>query len=226
MMDDQGGFGRFQLFQYLVIMAGINSYGWLLYSMGYLLLFPEFKCHQLEGGKWIEIDKGSDEYNAKCVPSYFCKAEGLKYEIVEESQMTLNNWMNKYDLICASSQTLGMFGMSYFMGFAIGSLCLPYYADQIGRKRMYLVSLLMCIVSMSVPFVLTDSYNNIYVLYCCMLLGGISSGGRYPIGFCYFQELAPRHHCDILATLFSVSEGVIYVYVTLYYKYVSKDWRG
>ena len=53
---------------------------------------------------------------------------------------------------------------------------------------------------------------------------GISTSGRTSVGFCYFCELAPTKYHNMLGTLWSMSECMIYIYLTIYYKYVSKDW--
>jgi len=42
--------------------------------------------------------------------------------------------MTKHDLICASKLMISSFGMSYFAGYAGGSLILPALSDKKGRK--------------------------------------------------------------------------------------------
>jgi hypothetical protein len=46
MMEEQGGFGRFQLFAYLNCILGINATGYLQYNLAYLFLYPAFNCEE------------------------------------------------------------------------------------------------------------------------------------------------------------------------------------
>jgi len=111
----------------------INSGGWAVYIIAYLLLYPTFKC---EG-----IPDGSEEYKEKCVPNYFCEAENnIDWSIVEEDALTLHNWMRQWDLYCASKFTIGMFAMSFFLGFTIGSIIVPGLSDKGGRKNWSIYS--------------------------------------------------------------------------------------
>ena len=44
LLIEQGGFGKFQWFSYLVIVLAIQTNGYLLYALSYLLLYPKFDC--------------------------------------------------------------------------------------------------------------------------------------------------------------------------------------
>lgn len=46
--------------------------------------------------------------------------------------------MTNWNMICDSSLTLGLFGMSYFAGFALGFLIVPVFSDLRGRKHIWL----------------------------------------------------------------------------------------
>jgi hypothetical protein len=41
-MREQGGFGLFQYVQFILICLQINSDGFLVYNLTYLLLYPKF----------------------------------------------------------------------------------------------------------------------------------------------------------------------------------------
>ena len=96
----------------------MTSVGWLVYGLSYLLLLPRFVCAG-------NIDE--DNYADRCKPEVFCdESEGVLWEIDEKDPISLNNWMKKYEMYCASSFTISLFGMCYFLGMAIGSTILPY----------------------------------------------------------------------------------------------------
>ena len=44
LMEEQGGFGPFQTLAYLLVLSGMNSFGWLMYNMAYFSLYPEYAC--------------------------------------------------------------------------------------------------------------------------------------------------------------------------------------
>ena len=41
----------------------------------------------------------------------------------------------------------------------------------------------------------------------------------------YFMELAPASYMSMMGTVWNVSEGAIYMYLTIYYAYIAVDWR-
>lgn len=48
LIDEQGGFGRFQAFAFVAIVLGINSMGWIQYDT-YAPLRPKYKCWTEDG---------------------------------------------------------------------------------------------------------------------------------------------------------------------------------
>jgi Na+/melibiose symporter-like transporter len=56
-------------------------------------------------------------------------------------------------------------------------------------------------------------------------VNGVSSAVRVSIGYCYFSEFAPKAKSDLMGTLWCVSDGSIYIWLTLYYRFISKDWK-
>jgi hypothetical protein len=96
-------------------------------------LYPKFECPG--------IVEGSDDYKKYCKPEYFCdKSHEIKHRVVP-SHVTLENWISKYDLVCADKFIISSFGMLYFAGFALGALFLPNMSDRYGRKNYYIGSL-------------------------------------------------------------------------------------
>lgn len=73
LLEAQGGFGKFQFIACFFIIAGINCYSWEQYNLPYLLLYPDFDCKIKIDNMWLNMTRGSDDYNKKCIPEYFCK---------------------------------------------------------------------------------------------------------------------------------------------------------
>jgi len=92
--------------------------GWFIYGLSYLLYYPKFVCTG-------DIDP--DNYHDRCKPEYFCdESHGVHYTIDWDDEYSLNNWMKKYEMYCASSFVISLFGMCYFLGLAVGSTIFPY----------------------------------------------------------------------------------------------------
>ena len=73
------------------------------------------------------------------MPENFCDpAKGMDWSIVAGDPITLDNWMVKFDLICASPFFISSFGIFFFAGMAIGALVLPALSDKNGRKKYFL----------------------------------------------------------------------------------------
>lgn len=178
-------------------MAGINSFGWIQYNLGYLLLYPDFECQVLENGSWINVDKDTDEYSVVCKPDCFCNNDTMKWDVVEDSTITLNNWMTSWDLICSSHLSVSLFGMLFFIGFAAGQLILPPLSDKYGRKKIFmgsgLVNLALMIIVVCMPHVGVDGSNTgiLTIVYITMFINGICNAGRLTVGYVYFSEIVP-----------------------------------
>ena len=136
-----------------------------------------------------------DDYVDRCNPNNFCKAENeIKWTIDQESPTTLNNWMTSYpDLICSTPYYIGLAGMVFFTGFAIGSGILPTLGDKYGRKFICLASHLayfmawLCIAMM--PGGSLNYYNLIIALFFVL---GFTGSARMSLGFVYATEMVPR----------------------------------
>ena len=71
-------------------MFAINPSGYVVYGLGYLLLYPKYSCQQLINGIWVPISSDSDN----CKPDYFChNKETLKFQRIDDDVVSLNNWM-------------------------------------------------------------------------------------------------------------------------------------
>jgi len=53
-----------------------------------------------------------------------------KWHIVEDSTMTLDNWMKRWEMYCDSHFIIASVSMFFFVGFAAGSLFIPILSDK------------------------------------------------------------------------------------------------
>ena len=119
----------------------MNAQGWLIYNLAYLTLYPKYDCWDKDGEI---IPDDSDDYVNKCRPEYFCQEQnGIRWDVDWSNDKSIENWISKFGLNCASGLTISSFGMLYFSGFAVGSTFWPRQADFMGRKPFVILTLLI-----------------------------------------------------------------------------------
>jgi MFS family permease len=63
--------------------------------------------------------------------------EDLDPQVVWDSEVSLHNWIEKFDLKCASHIVEASFAMVLFSGWMIGSFFVPQLSDKFGRKKIF-----------------------------------------------------------------------------------------
>lgn len=222
LLEEQGGFGRFQLFAYITSVLGINCYGYLLYDQSFLLLYPDYICSELTNGVWTHIDTN----NNHCKPEYFCDNNStIKWFRNETSPVSLNNWMKDFHMDCESSTVISAFGMAFFFTYAIGNVVLPPFADKYGRKKILVGSLFGCLLSYIIILLLPYENWSIYAIICIFAIGGFISAGRMMVGYCFLMEFAPKKYLGWMSTIWNMHDSITVVFTILFYRYVNKDWH-
>ena len=139
--------------------------------------------------------------------------------------MSLENWILKFNMDCYSSLEISLPGMMFFTGFAISAPILSYCSDKYGRKIIYVISLYVVMSAMIVILLLPgDEKKYFYVLVSMFLMCGVASGGRSFAGYCLMTELLPESWKSIAGTTWGCFEGMIYVYLTIYYRFICINW--
>lgn len=218
LMIEQGGFSKFQILWTLLISASTNTCGYIIYQFGYLLLYPQLECMDTHNNKVVTGEN--------CQPYYFCNPKNnITITLLENDELTLGNWVKDFDLLCASPFTISSFAMAFFAGWALGSFWVPQQSDVFGRKRPFMFCLaIQFMVFTSLAFVPYHNEKSVFKLQVLMLILGLAASGREPIGLCYQAEFQPVSHQGYVSTFWNCTEGAIYIYLTIYYKYFNKDW--
>jgi len=169
---------------------------------------------------------GSDEYEEKCHPSYFCdEANGVSWHIDWESPYSLNNWMTHFELYCSGKMVISGAPMSCFLGFAVGVLLLPSLSDRYGRKKYFLLCFLVQELCIFPALFFPKSEVYMYVIIAMCFVFGIFLGGRAVIGYCMMLDFSPKKYHSYLGTGWNVADGLILIWETIYYSHISKDWK-
>jgi len=155
----------------------------------------------------------------------------------QEDRISLDNWLQKYQLICASSLMISSFSMSFFTGFGLGSLVVPRFGDMYGRRRVLLLCLSILLVLNTViaciPGVeeVPDSKGFAsrtqsqkarvlsFILMAIQFPKGILTAGTSALGVCFICELTLSRFNTYLSALWNASEAMILIYLTTFYIY-------
>ena len=105
----------------------------------------------------------------------------------EESTRTLDNWVQKLDLICEPNYKIGLIGSMYLFGWSVACLFVPRLGDLYGRRLPFVIS---TGVSLAVYLGLILS-NSITLTMIMFFLLGICTPGKSNIGYVYLLELVP-----------------------------------
>ena len=100
-----------------------------------------------------------------------------KWHIVEDSSITLDNWMKRWSMYCDSKFVISSFSMFFFLGYAIASLFIPSYSDRQGRKNWTVYTVLMQLGSELVIFLLPKARVARFVIIPMQFIHGFSTAG-------------------------------------------------
>ena len=87
---------------------------------------------------------------------------------------------------------------------------------------MVLANLIVCLL---ITFWPGGTVNDSYPLMFFMFLIGVLSAGRTAVGYCWLVEICPERMSALGGTAWNVFEGLIYVWITLWFMTGHKDWR-
>ena len=170
-----GGYGKHQKiinFIQLVLMCLGNC---SLYPVAFYQLMPQFECFIDQ--KWQKCTRNDfcenlrvDEEKTSPVP---------EHRVDWDSDESLHNWVEIFDLECTSKLEIGQLGISMFLGIVIGSIIIPKSSDFYGRKPLVFIGNFIHIISC----ILIVSSKNLNVLLFAMFIMGAASQGRIVVGF-------------------------------------------
>lgn len=122
----------FQLLAVILLCLADVSISPVIYGIGFLEKEPKhFECQ--EDGEWKDCDK-----------EYICENQLSKdqYKPVVDDQV-LDNWVDKFDLLCEPWYKVGLIGSMFFLGVVVSVTFVGLLADQYGRKWPFIISLML-----------------------------------------------------------------------------------
>jgi putative MFS transporter len=110
-------------------------------------------------------------------------------EIDFANEFTLDNWITKYNLLCAPKSKLAIFGSLMLFGFFFGSVFFVRIGDKLGRKKVVLVS---TIINTLALLVCQSLSFNLTTLYVFIFIFGLTIGPRCLLSYVLAVEMTPR----------------------------------
>ena len=192
--------------------------GYLTYSLTYLLLTPEYVC--VRNGFKFDCD------SEQTCSSYFNRYSHNQYKngyfVDWTRQTSLHNWVEVFDLRCSTKWYVGLFASSFFLGQVFGTTCLSHYGDSLGRLHV-LRKILLC--SLVFQFIMIFISKDLWLHYILIFCQGFISNVRGSLSYLYGQEIIHSRDSVLFGSLFNIVDALTMTLMTLYFKYISKNWE-
>lgn len=203
------------MLHFFSIVTGIISGSFIFYSIYYFEIEPKYQCKN-DVGVWID-----------CIKTEFCIHDKVDPSVTfrinnDPSVKVPQGWIEQYSLYCQDNTRIGLIGSSFFIGCFIGSFILPRLADQVGRKPMFMLGLIINVfATVGLYFGRTS-----LVLYLFLILGGIGETGRYYVAYVYAVEIFTEKQRNAGGLFIFMLMAIAKVGICLYFMLsVAKDWK-
>ena len=130
------------------------------------------------------------------------------------------NWVQQFDLTCASSTKMGMIGSTYFIGWITSLTFLPRISDIHGRKNILLWGQIIQALAFA-TILFASSYA---LLISAMFVLGMMATMRTQVAFLNMYENSQKDHYDIIVAVAFSFEGAIAMTCAIYFAFISKHW--
>ena len=94
---------------------------------------------------YFQCQFGGGQSWEPCTKDEICLAlaedPSFKYRAVETDSEYMENWVQRFDMLCEPSHKVGLLGSMYFVGILIGLLFVPKIADVVGRRLPFIITL-------------------------------------------------------------------------------------
>ena len=130
-----------------------------------------------------------------------------------------DNWVDRFDLTCASKSKIGFIGTAYFIGLICTMAFIPRISDLYGRDKMLKIANVLSVTALGI-MIFTDSYSR---LIAAMIILGAMSTARMQVMSIYIYENMNKSNYTNMMTVTSMGQGLVGVGIVLYFTYVSKS---
>ncbi|XP_069105094.1 solute carrier family 22 member 6-A-like [Argopecten irradians] len=194
-LEECGGFGRFQFLMYAVVMGSKLPVAWSMMMMSYVGVIPDWWCDysiNRTDNHVTDIPFTHSSYQ-KCSPPVNSTSSSCSQH---RFQKDMYNIVNEWDLVCdrelitstiTTIQMAGLFVSGFFSG---------HFADAYGRKPIYFLSLLSLVV-LNVIAAYSVSWQMFAVLRFFI---GFAIGCYIAVFYTYLIEFTPSRYRALTTT--------------------------
>lgn len=125
------------------------------------------------------------------------------------------------DLMCKSKTQRGLIGSINYVGFALFSVFGPRLTDHVGRKRVIIPGLFLCIFAEAMLIFVCRSFP---FMISMMFVYGCSGTFRISLMYLYMQELTPKSKQPLVGTIIHVVNGITATMSVIYTEYIYDYW--
>jgi len=116
--------------------------------------------------------------------------------------------------------------MLAFGGFCLSALWAPKLLDNFGRKRTLLFALaIQFSCKLMLLFLPTHNKTSVIMIYLLILINGLQTVPKCSGCYSIMIEMAPEKYHSLMGTCWNMSEGFIFIVLTFYWRFISKEWR-
>lgn len=249
MLEEIGEFGRFQITIYSlvclpVLFAAANSLSYVFTAgvPNYRCYIPE--CEDLNSTSyetpWMKwaippdtkskqdgfkpstctryVPKNYSNFNSVCSPSSFTnETEQCSEWIFAHDERTI---VNDWKITCLENQwKLSLVGSCHFAGIIVGSALFGILADRYGRKRIFII----CILLMGISG-MAQTISPEYVTFDIMIfVNAMGTAGVYPLAFIIGVEMVGKKKREltgiVLNYFYAIGEALVALIA-----WCTKDW--
>jgi MFS family permease len=173
-------------------MTVMSSYTPILFALTFLEKEPEsFECYHDDTGEWTE-----------CSKTEICEGhlDHDHYRAKEDDPEYIDNWVEKFDMLCEPRWRVGLIGAFFFFGIIVTMIPVPRYSDLNGRRNVFIVT--MCVAIVSAIGLLACS--SLEWAYFFMFLNGLTFAGKIIVGLNYLIELQLAENGESMVTILSI----------------------
>ena len=130
-----------------------------------------------------------------------------------------DNWIERFDLQCATNEEIGLIASAFFVGWAFTLAWLPRVSDKIGRQKFVIAGTTLNFLA----FLTLLATKNYKLLVFCMFVLGMTSTIRLIVGVNYLCECVMREDFKIMFAVMTLGDGIGGISISFYFMEVAKD---
>lgn len=108
-------------------------------------------------------------------------------------------------------------GSAFFIGWLIGLFFIPMLADKHGRRKIFVIGLMLAVVN----YIGVIFTTNLTVMTCLFAMNGFIMSIRESLGYVYMMEFIPIKYKSAVGTIQICVENTIVLWSALYFQFIS-----